>query len=360
MTKRVMVPVGSRANYSSALPLMQAFVDVGLGVIPVAFASAMLDWYGDTAGMMERDGFPPRRLPCLSAGDTPGDMSRTTGAATVAFAQLLEVEQPDCVFVIGDRHEMLGPAVAAYHQGVHIAHSMGGEVSGTVDDVTRDMLTACATDHYVATKRAWARVEQTGAESCDVFLTGCPRIDWISRLIDVTKPRELDGRVIVAMHPDTDVGADDNHAMAMNVMSAVMHSRADSVAVIWPNADSHSDAIASAIREYSRAWNGISTYRKRSPEDYFRMLGSAGCIVGNSSSPIREGSYIGVPCVNVGHRQYARETAENVINVSGRDATEIRVAVDQQFARGKPYPSSTLYGDGSAAPKIARILKERI
>ena len=78
------------------------------------------------------------------------------------------------------------------------------------------------------------------------------------------------------------------------------------------------------------------------------------CAVGNSSAPVREGAYIGVPTVNIGSRQQGRDRADNVSDV-GYDRREIAAAVKKQLARGR-YPSSPLYGDGGAGARIAKIL----
>jgi UDP-N-acetylglucosamine 2-epimerase len=83
------------------------------------------------------------------------------------------------------------------------------------------------------------------------------------------------------------------------------------------------------------------------------MLLSA-CTVGNSSAPIREGAFLGVPTVNIGTRQAGRDRGPNVVDVPyARRA--IVDAVRHQMAHG-PYPSDPLYGDGKAAPRIADVL----
>ena len=42
------------------------------------------------------------------------------------------------------------------------------------------------------------------------------------------------------------------------------------------------------------------------PEVYINILNNSKCIIGNSSSAIRDGSFLGVPAVNVGSRQNKR------------------------------------------------------
>ena len=80
------------------------------------------------------------------------------------------------------------------------------------------------------------------------------------------------------------------------------------------------------------------------------------CIVGNSSSAIREGAFIGVPAVNIGTRQKTRLKGKNVINVR-YDHKEIFNALKLQIKK-RSYKSSNIYGDGQSASKIIKILKK--
>jgi UDP-N-acetylglucosamine 2-epimerase len=78
------------------------------------------------------------------------------------------------------------------------------------------------------------------------------------------------------------------------------------------------------------------------------------CIVGNSSSAIREGAFIGTPAVNVGTRQVSRQRGRNVRDV-GYDRKQIIEAIERQMKAG-PFPSEPIYGDGKAGERIANIL----
>jgi UDP-N-acetylglucosamine 2-epimerase len=85
-------------------------------------------------------------------------------------------------------------------------------------------------------------------------------------------------------------------------------------------------------------------------------LKQASCIVGNSSSGIRESSFLGLPSVTIGDRQSEREAGENVKRVQFQQE-EIVSAIQFQWEHGKYKPSS-LYGDGTAGKKIANKLLE--
>ena len=87
--------------------------------------------------------------------------------------------------------------------------------------------------------------------------------------------------------------------------------------ILWPNADAGYEKISLEIRKL-REKNVLKNYRiiKNLPiEEYAILLNRASCIAGNSSSAIRDGSFIGTPAVNIGTRQNSRLHGPNVINV---------------------------------------------
>ena len=92
------------------------------------------------------------------------------------------------------------------------------------------------------------------------------------------------------------------------------------------------------------------------PTDFLRLLYSSKCLVGNSSVGIRECSFLGVPVVNIGTRQVGRERGANVIDVD-YSKEQIIKAITKQTSNGRCV-SDTLYGDGDAGGRIAKVLAE--
>jgi UDP-N-acetylglucosamine 2-epimerase len=125
---------------------------------------------------------------------------------------------------------------------------------------------------------------------------------------------------------------------------------------LWPNVDAGSDDIAKGLRKYREKENPdfIHFYRNFSVEDYARLINNCACIVGNSSSALREGAFLGVPAVNLGTRQQNREHGENVIHVN-YNSDEIEDAIRRQIKNGR-YKKSNLFGEGLAGEQITDIL----
>ena len=85
-------------------------------------------------------------------------------------------------------------------------------------------------------------------------------------------------------------------------------------------------------------------------------LSNAACAVGNSSSFIREGSYLGTPAVLVGNRQQGREHGKNVLNVD-YNTQEIIKAIKYQL-NIKKYEEDTIFGSGNAGKMISNYLSK--
>jgi UDP-N-acetylglucosamine 2-epimerase len=89
-------------------------------------------------------------------------------------------------------------------------------------------------------------------------------------------------------------------------------------------------------------------------EAYIKLMERTACLVGNSSSAIREGAYIGTPAVNIGTRQTGRQRGANVVDVP-HERSEITAALQRQIAHGR-YDAEPIYGDGHAGTRIADVL----
>ena len=89
--------------------------------------------------------------------------------------------------------------------------------------------------------------------------------------------------------------------------------------------------------------------------DYFApLLSNCGCIVGNSSSGIREASYLGIPSINIGSRQSMRQRCKNIIDMNN-NKNNLKELIDIQLKK-KRYKMDTTYGDGKASERILKIL----
>ena len=369
--KRICIVIGSRANYSSAKSVMQAVADhPELDLQLVVGASAVLDRYGNVVDLIEREGFSPvARIHMLIEGETPATMAKSTGLGLIELAGVFEQIRPDVVLTVGDRFETMATTLAAAYMNIPIAHTMGGEVSGTIDESIRHAVTKFAHIHFPASRDAHERILKLGERPEHVHLVGCPRIDLVAGILAADKDTlgadifaegvgpqfSLDEPfLLVSQHPvTTEYGEGEDQITA--TLEAVAASELPAI-VLWPNADAGSEDISRGMRKWrEHGRGGRMHFFKNLPIDvYVRLMRRTACLVGNSSSGIREGAFIGTPVVNIGSRQAGRERGHNVIDVpNDRDA--IGEALERQISNGR-YATDPIYGDGKAADRIADIL----
>jgi UDP-hydrolysing UDP-N-acetyl-D-glucosamine 2-epimerase len=370
--RKVCIFIGSRANYSSIKSVMRAVgAHPDLTLQLIVGASALLDRFGSVVDVIEADGFKPdARVTMIVEGETPATMAKSTGLGLLELPTMFELLKPDVVLSVGDRFETMSTAIASAYMNIPLAHTMGGEISGTIDESIRHAVTKLSHLHFPANAAAGERIVRMGEAPDTVHVVGCPRIDlvreiardhdgiphaeWLDRegvgsQIDVTRPF-----LLVNQHPVTTEyghGKDQIWETLMALEALQMPT-----IMLWPNADAGSEDIATGMRTFreKRKPEYIRFYKNFPIETYVRLMLLCACTVGNSSAPIREGAFLGVPAVNIGTRQGGRDRGPNVLDVGyGRDA--ILDGIRRQLAHGR-YASDALYGDGAAGPRIAEVL----
>lgn len=369
--RKVCTVIGSRANYSSIKSAMRAIQrHQGLELQIVAAASALLDRYGQVVDLIETDGFEiNERLYILIEGETPVTMAKSTGIGLLELSSAFDRLAPDVVITVGDRFETMATTLAAAYMNIPVAHTMGGEVSGTIDESIRHAVTKFAHIHFPASRDAAERIVRLGERPEMVFQVGCPRIDLVaeilaedgceldSQIFDIGVGDRIDPMkpfVLVSQHPVTTEYGEGEHQIN-ETLSAVRATGMQAI-VLWPNSDAGSDDIARGIRRFREQGmaSNMHFFKNLPISTYIHLMKRTSCLIGNSSSGIREGSFIGTPVVNIGSRQAYRERGNNVLDVAPI-SSEIQKAIAIQLAHG-PYHSNDIYGNGSSGQRIADIL----
>ena len=369
MKRKVCVVINSRANYArikSVLTELQNRKDCELQV--VVGASGLLFRFGKVVEIIRNDGFNVNReVYSVVEGNEPVVMAKTTGLALIELAQVFLDLKPDIVVTIADRHETLATAIAASYMHIPVAHTQGGEITGSIDESVRHACTKLSHLHFPATKKAYRNILQLGEEKSRVHLTGCPALDIVeySKDLNVTKILEKytklfnnfcsQSYLLVLFHPDTQHYEESTYSTT-EILRAIQEINIPTI-WLWPNVDSGTDLISKELRRFKdmNSNSKIQFVRNFTPEEFISVLSNSLCIIGNSSSGIREASRTGTPSVVLGARQNGREFSDNVVYLPDFNLDTIITAIRKQIEHGK-YSLSELYGDGFAGKRIAEIL----
>jgi UDP-hydrolysing UDP-N-acetyl-D-glucosamine 2-epimerase len=278
--------------------------------------------------------------------------------------------RPDYVLTVADRYETMATAIAATYSSIPLIHLQGGEVSGNIDDRVRHSITKLADIHFACSEQSKERIIKMGEDEKVVFNFGCPAMDVAKEAdkrltneymakyqgtgegIDWNKPY-----ILLNQHPVT-TSFGDGFRQISESLKALLNFPNYQKIILWPNIDAGSDDVAKGIRVFRETGkdkgNKFHYFRNFSPEDYVKIIANSSCCVGNSSSFIREGSFLGTPVVLVGDRQYGREMGKNCV-ISDYDAASISALLQKQLEHGR-YESDNIFGHGDAGEKIAACL----
>ncbi|MFA4834914.1 MAG: UDP-N-acetylglucosamine 2-epimerase [Dehalococcoidia bacterium] len=330
--RKICVVVASRANYGRLLSVFRAVRDHPDLQLQLIVGASAFD--------LPMEFTPDAVIQCLVEGDNLQAMTLTTGLFLCQLGGVFERLKPDIVLAHGDRYEILAVAITAAYMNIPLAHTEGGDISGTIDDKVRDAITALADIHFPVTERSAQRIIQMGTQTAKVFTVGSTALDSLVG-IDLTNNRK-EPYILILHHPNT-THPEDITPLIEAVMAVPIHK-------VWvnPNVDAGSKAMLKIIHRQD-----VEFVKDLSPLEYARLLKNCECAVGNSSSFIKEAAFMGVGTVLVGNRQKGREMGRNVAEVR-MDAEEIYRAVMWQAQQ--KYCPSYQFGEGTAGSQIADIL----
>lgn len=384
--KTLMIVVTNRSSYNKVKSIIW---NLPSWIQPILLLgnSVYLYRYGSVINNINND-FPEvqkLRTNFAVEGDNLSKMTKTVGLGAIEVATILDNYNPDMVLTVADRFETIATAIASSYCNIPLVHLQGGEITGTIDNKVRNAITQLADIHFPATYKAKQRVMEMKPEDSDsIFSYGCPSMDllikkravrdiWSSKIgtnpdldasayyslwsyyNDLLNHRGVGYKVnlrhpfiIVLMHPDTTKPVD-----IECVRNALWDSPIQKI-IFWNNIDPGAEDIAKVWR-MSNKMPKTRFVRHIDPEDFGGLLLLSRGIVGNSSTGVRESSFLGTPSVLIGDRQEGRQVADNAMRVPFNE-TEIKMAIDTQ--RNMHYRPSQLYGFGHSGEEIARRIGE--
>ena len=373
--RKICVVTTSRADFGLLSGLLKAIQsDSALTLQVIASGMHLSPDFGQTWRDIEAEGIKiDRKVRLRLTGKSSVDNLQSISWGMIGFAKAFEELKPEIVVLLGDRFELLAPAVSALMLQVPIAHIHGGELSeGAIDDSVRHSITKMASLHFAATETYRRRIIQMGESPGCVFNFGAPGLDklYSSALLTQSQLEQeigislKDPVALVTYHPVTrDAGS---VGTQVRTLVAAIESSGLKAVFTMANADAQGAQInsrlqAACTRNPERfKWISHLGHRR-----YLSCLKHFAIMVGNSSSGLTEAPSFRMPVVNIGDRQRGRVMAANVINVRC-DETEIAQGIKRGISsrfrnsiRGMRNPYDR-YHDGRTSERIKNVLKNTI
>jgi len=371
--RKICAVTTSRADFGHLKGLLKAIrSDSALQLQVIASGMHLAPEFGLTWREIEADGFEiDRKINLRVTGDSSLLNLKSIAMGLKHFAEAFAELKPEIVVLLGDRFELLAPAICALLLRIPIAHIHGGELTeGAIDDSVRHAITKFASLHFAATEPYRRRIIQMGESPSHVFSFGAPGLDALhgSKLLTRSQVEgEIgfqlrDAAALVTYHPVTREASSAERQVHC-LLTAVKASGLRALFTM-ANADAEGARVNTLLQEACQQnperfkWIPHLGHRR-----YLSCLRYFAVMVGNSSSGLTEAPSFRLPVVSIGDRQRGRVRARNVIDVPCSPAAilqGIKRAVSSRFRASlhgmrNPYDR---FHDGHASGRIKDVLKD--
>jgi UDP-hydrolysing UDP-N-acetyl-D-glucosamine 2-epimerase len=365
--RKICIVTGTRAEYGLLYWLIKKIQeDAEFELQLIVTGMHLSPEFGLTYQVIERDGFPiDEKIEMLLSSDTPVGIAKSTGLATISFADALERLKPDLLVLLGDRFELLAAAQAALILCIPIAHLCGGDTTeGAFDESIRHSITKMSHLHFVTTTPCYNRVIQLGENPKHVYKVGYPGLDYIryTKLLSKEELAEelgitfLKKNILITFHPVT-LEKDTAEKQCLELLAALesLDDKEYTLIFTMPNADTNGRIIMKHMEHFVASHSNSYGFKSLGQLRYLSMLGVVHLVIGNSSSGLSEAPSFKIATVNIGERQKGRLQAESVINCE-----PLKEPIRQSIQKGLKLDCSKVinpYGDGFSTDRILHKLK---
>lgn len=306
---------------------------------------------------------PDHDLNVMQSGQT---LAHSASRILAALEPVLDAEKPACVIVQGDTTTTFCGALAAFYQGIPVAHVEAGMRTGDLrqpfpEEMNRVLTSRLASLHFAATEWAAGNLRREGVLKENIFVTGNTGIDAVLSLRDPVVPFDpvsFKKIILVTAHRRESFGEG-----FVRICSALrrLAARAD-VEIVFPV---HPNPNVNAIvREQLRE---VPNVRLIEPVDYVRfvlMMQRAHILLTDSGGVQEEGPSLGKPVLVMRGKTERPEAVEaGTARLVGTDEdaivaeTELLLDDPEEYARRARIHNP--YGDGRASTRILEVLAAR-
>jgi len=364
---KIGILTSSRADYSQYYPLLLALAkDPFFKVEILAFGSHLSQKHGYTITQILEDKFEVRfRLQTLAEGDDPQSIDTSMSGTIAVFAELWASETFDLVFAFGDRYEMFAACASLVAFGMPMAHIHGGETTtGAIDNVFRHAITQMAQWHFTTTEVYRDKVIQMKGANDGVYNVGALSIDnlYALPLLSMAEFRERFGidmsvpSILITFHPET-IAFSKNELFVEQLIAALRETSGYQFIITMPNADTGGNMVRKKLLQFIDDTEHAIGVESFGTIGYLSCMKYASLMLGNTSSGFLEASFFPKYVINLGTRQSGRILTPNIITCA-IEKEKIKQAIKDVPA--EPIAAMNLYGDGTAAKRIAAVLKDEV
>jgi UDP-N-acetylglucosamine 2-epimerase len=297
------------------------------------------------------------REPDYNLGIGSGSHGYQTAAMLKGIGDILLTTTPDMVLVYGDTNSTLAGALAAAKGGIPLAHVEAGlrSYNKTMpEEINRIVADHCSDILFCPTHTAVSNLKKENILK-DVNLVGDVMYDALLYYIDLARKTEILNKLhiepkkylLATLHRQSNTDSPDTLKKIVKSLSQIHRT------IIFPMHPRTRRALIANGIVFGENIRGID------PVGYLEFLNlecHAEAILTDSGGVQKEAYLLQVPCITLREETEWVETVEDGWNVLVGSNTDYIVKMAHEFRPDKK--QRQLFGDGTAAQKIVKILEE--
>ena len=353
---------GKRGGFSHFVPLLRQInlsnkIDYKILVADMHLSS----FFGYTVNEIKKYSKKLILLKGIEAKDSISNRLSVISKTINNLSKIFEKKKPNYLFLLGDRAEVLGAAIAAMHFNIPIIHLYGGDVTqGGTDETTRHAISKMANLHLTSNLQSFKNVKQMGEESWRIHNVGLSSLDlfkdnfFISKnylekkfKVDLSKP------LILLIQHSVTWQVKESKKQILETLKALNKLKFQTIA-LYPCSDPGYKAI---INEYNKFKNKkfFKVYKNLEINEFYSLLKYAGLLIGNSSCGILECGFFKKYVINLGIRQEGRICKNNVFHLP-HQSDKIARKITEILKKPEIKKKVNLYGSGNSSKKIIKFI----
>ena len=300
-------------------------------------------------------------LDSIQIKDTIANRLQVISKTIQTLSKIFKKKKPNFLFLLGDRAEVLGAAIAAMHYNIPIIHLYGGDLTqGGTDEVTRHAISKLSNIHLTSNIQSYKNILRMGEESWRVYNVGLSSLDLLDK--DFFRSRsylekkfniDLKRPLILLIQHSVTWQVDQSKAQIKETLKALDKLKVQTIAM-YPCSDPGYENIIKEYKKFEKK-KFFKVYKNLEINDFYSLLKHSKVLLGNSSCGILECGFIKKFVINLGIRQEGRVCEKNVYHISHRSENILK-KIKELLKKPNPKKKSKLYGDGNSSKKIVSTI----
>ena len=357
---------GKRGGFSHFIPILREFdKSKNIDYQIIAADMHLSDYFGKTINEIKRYSERIISLNKIHYEDTISNRLSVISKTIESLSRIFKKKKPDYLFLLGDRAEVLGAAVACMHHNIPIIHLYGGDITqGGTDEPTRHAITKIANIHLTSNSKSFKNIKNLGEETWRIKNVGLLSLDlfrenffkkkrYLEKKFSINLEKPL---ILLIQHPVT-WQIDETKKQIDETLAAIAKLKVQTIAV-YPCSDPGFSAIINSYKRFTKH-KFFKLYKNIEINEFYSLLKYSSLLVGNSSCGITECGYLKKYVLNIGIRQEGRVSEKNVIHTLHKKNLIIK-NVKRILQKPSIKKRSFLYGNGRSAKNIKNFILKNL